>query len=126
MATQTALILTQDGQAVTVSYEEKDQYQMMKAAVGGLIESVSYWTKNIDAYVNEEFLYTEGLHQNPFAANIRQPWLGNIVIPRMTPTKRTRLEKLGLLMCNDGIDVPPVNYTGQLARDLDALGIVHT
>lgn len=101
MATQTALILKQDGTTETVTYEEKDQYQMMKDAVGGLIESVSYWTKNIDAYVNEEFLYTEGLTENPFAANIRQRWLGNIVIPRMTPHKRARLENLGLLTCND-------------------------
>ena len=101
MAKATALILKQDGTTETVEYDDKNQYPVLRDAVGGMIESVSYWTKNIDAYVNEEYLYTDGLVQNPFAANIRQPWMGNIVIPRMTPTKRARLENLGLLTCND-------------------------
>lgn len=118
MAKETALVLTQDGRAITVEYNgtPAERYAMEKVAVGGIIESVSYWTKNIDAYVNEEFLYTEGLYQNPFAANIRQRWLGNIVIPRMTPNKRARLENLGLLTCNDGLGTPVVQ-----ASDLAAV-----
>jgi len=97
MAKFTALILTQDGDIEEVEYDEKDSYQTMRKAVGGIIESVSYWTKNIDAYVNEEFLYTPGLTLNPFGANIGQRWLGNIVIPKITDAKRARLTKLGLL-----------------------------
>ena len=97
MAKFTALILTQDGNVEEVEYDEKDSYPTMRNAVGGMIESVSYWTKNIDAYVNEEFLYTDGLTLNPFGVNIGQRWLGNIVIPKITDSKRARLTKLGLL-----------------------------
>jgi|SRR6478735_7341909 len=104
MAKHTALILTQDGNVEEVEYDEKDSLATLRAAVSGpdqngqgWIESVSYWTKNIDAYVNEEFLYTSGLSLNPFGANIGQQWYGNIVIPKITDTKRARLTKLGLL-----------------------------
>jgi hypothetical protein len=97
MAKFTALILTQDGDIEEVEYDEKQSLATLQKAVGGMIESVSYWTKNIDAYVNEEFLYTEGLTLNPFGANIGQQWLGNIVIPKITDGKRVRLQKLGLL-----------------------------
>lgn len=97
MAKHTALVLTQDGDIEEVQYSDADGIKPLQDAVGGRIESVSYWTKNIDAYVNEEFLYTEGLTLNPFGANIGQRWLGNIVIPKITDTKRARLTKLGLL-----------------------------
>lgn len=97
MAKFTALILTQDGDIEEVEYDEKESLATLQNAVGGMIESVSYWTKNIDAYVNEEFLYTPDLTLNPFAANIGQGWKGNIVIPKITDTKRARLAKLGLL-----------------------------
>ena len=101
MAKQKALILGQDCTITEVEYDEKDSYPVMRDAVGGMIESVSYWTKNIDAYVNEEGLYTPSLLPNPFAANIRQRWMGNIVIPRITPTKITRLQNLGLFTEHD-------------------------
>lgn len=97
MAKHTALILTQDGNVEEVEYTDATSLDTLQSAVGGMIESVSYWTKNIDAYVNEEFLYTPGLSLNPFGVNIGQRWLGNIVIPKITPAKRTKLEKLGLL-----------------------------
>lgn len=97
MAKHTALILTQDGNIEEVEYTDSESLATLQAAVGGYIESVAYWTKNIDAYVNEEFLYTPGLTLNPFGANIGQKWYGNIVIPKITANKRTRLEKLGLL-----------------------------
>jgi len=97
MATQTAIILGQDGTVTEVQYAEKDSYPTMRNAVGGMIESVSYWTKNIDAYVNEEGLYTPGLEVNPFGRKVfGQRWMGNIVIPRVTPTKRKRLAAMGL------------------------------
>lgn len=97
MATQTAIILGQDGTVTEVQYAEKDSYATQRDAVGGMIESVSYWTKNIDAYVNEEGLYTPGLNVNPFGLKaFGQRWMGNIVIPRVTPTKRKRLAAMGL------------------------------
>lgn len=101
MAKQKALILGQDSTITEVEYDEKDSYPTMRNAVGGMIESVSYWTKNIDAYVNEEGLYTPGLNVNPFGANLRQHWMGNIVIPRITPTKVARLQDLGLFTEHD-------------------------
>ena len=97
MATQTAIIFDQDGSVREVTYDDKNQSQVLHDAVGGWIESVSYWTKNIDAYVNEEGLYTPGLYPNPHARRaFGQTWMGNLVIPKVTPTKRKRLAAMGL------------------------------
>lgn len=93
--TSTAIVLDQDGSIREFEYADGD-YKPLQEAVGGLIESVSYWFKNIDAYVNEEGLYTPGLVPNPHAGRaLAQEWMGNIVIPRVTPAKRARLIKMG-------------------------------
>lgn len=98
MKTFTAVILDQDGTIREVEYAEKDSYRTMSAAVGGLIESVDWMGFGMDAYANEEGLYTPGLSVNPHAARVypkHQRILGNIVLPKMTPTKRARLIKKG-------------------------------
>ena len=99
MATQTALIIKQDGTYEEVTYAEKDQLKVLQAAVGGYIESVDWMGFGMDAYANEEGLYTPGLTVNfPVAMHLNQQVLGNVVIPRLTPTKRARLIKKGFTL----------------------------
>lgn len=91
MAQQTAIILNQDGFAIEVTYNEKESLATLQAAVGGRIESISQHF-GMDAYANEEGLYTPGLQVNPHAAHVLgYNIIGNIVLPRITPTKRKRL-----------------------------------
>jgi hypothetical protein len=96
MPTQTAIILKQDGTVEEVQYAEKDSLATLQAAVGGRIESVDWMGFGMDAYANEEGLYTPGLHANGHvAAVLGQIVLGNVVIPRVTDSKRARLRKKG-------------------------------
>lgn len=95
MATQIAIVLGQDGSIAEITYNDKEQLKVLQAAVGGYIESLSRYF-GMDAYANEEGLYTPGLQVNPHAARVLQyNIMGNIVIPRATPTKRQRLIKMG-------------------------------
>lgn len=92
MAQQTAIILNQDGFATEVTYNEKESLATLQAAVGGRIESVDWMGFGMDAYANEEGMYTPGLTLNSQVAKaLGQQVLGNVVIPRITPTKRKRL-----------------------------------
>lgn len=98
MATQTAIILHQDGEISEVEYSEKDSLKTLQAAVGGLIESVDWMGFGMDAYANEEGLYTEGLTVNvTVGAKLGHHVMGNVVLPRITPNKRARLQKKGLI-----------------------------
>lgn len=90
MATQTAIILKQDGTVTEIQYAEKDSLATLQKAVGGYIESVPLF--GMDAYANEEGLYTTGLTENAHVLRVTKfTVMGNIVIPRITPTKRKRL-----------------------------------
>lgn len=96
MAKQTALIIGQDGTYTEVEYDEKNQLKTLQDAVGGYIESVDWMGFKMDAYANEEGFYTPGLTVNfPVSLHLRQQVLGNVVIPRLTPTKREKLRKMG-------------------------------
>ena len=98
MATQTAIILHQDGTTSEVEYSEKDSLKTLQAAVGGYIESVDWMGFGMDAYANEEGLYTPGLEINSTVeAVFGHQVLGNVVLPRITPNKRARLIKKGLI-----------------------------
>lgn len=96
MAKQTALIIHQDGTYLEVEYTEKDSLKTLQAAVGGYIQSVDWMGFKMDAYANEEGLYTPGLEVNiPVFMYLKQWVLGNVVIPRLTEHKRAKLRKLG-------------------------------
>ena len=96
MANHIALILNQDGTTSEVTYSDKESLKTLQAAVGGYIESVDGYGFGMDAYANEEGLYTEGLTVNPhMLAVFGVPIMGNIVLPKMTPNKRARLIKKG-------------------------------
>lgn len=96
MAKQTALIIGQDGEYSEVEYEERDSLKTLQAAVGGQIESVDWMGFKMDAYANEEGLYTPGLTVNfPVSLHLGKAVLGNVVVPRLTETKRAKLRKLG-------------------------------
>lgn len=99
MATQTALIIGQDGTFSEVEYAEKDSLKTLQAAVGGYITGVDGYGFGMDAYANDEGLYTPGLTVNlsvyhVFGVKI----VGNVVIPRVTDHKRARLRKLGFAL----------------------------
>lgn len=96
MATQTALVIAQDGSYAEVTYAEKDSLSTLQAAVGGYIESVDWMGFGMDAYANEEGMYTPDLAINKTVLEVLgQQVLGNVVIPRLTATKRARLLKKG-------------------------------
>lgn len=96
MATQTALVIAQDGSYAEVEYQEREQLKVLQAAVGGYIESVDWMGFKMDAYANEEGFYTPGLVPNVSVhQHLGQVVLGNVVIPRLTPHKREKLRKLG-------------------------------
>lgn len=95
MATKTAIILHQEGHVTEVEYDEKTQLRTLQQAVGGFIESVEFLF-GLQAYANEEGLYTPGLRVNWHAATVLNTVImGNIVIPSVTPTKRARLTAKG-------------------------------
>lgn len=96
MATKTAIILAQDGSIAETTYDAKEQLKVLQAAVGGYIEGVDAYGFGMDAYANEEGLYTEGLTVNIHVLKVfGQVIMGNVVIPAVTPTKRARLIKKG-------------------------------
>lgn len=96
MAQQTAIIINQDGFVTETTYDDKNQLAALQGAVGGLIESVDWMGFGMDAYANEEGLYTEGLTVNLLVWKVLgHKVMGNVVIPRVTPTKRARLIKKG-------------------------------
>lgn len=98
MATQTAIVLVQDGSIVETTYDKKNSLAVLQAAVGGYIESVDWMGFGMDAYANEEGLYTPGLTVNvTVSEKLGHEVLGNVVIPNVTDFKRARLIKKGLI-----------------------------
>jgi len=98
MKTLTAIILKQDGATEETEYAKADELATLQKAVGGYIQGVGQYGFGMNAYVNEEGLYTPGLTTNPHSARVLGVHLvGNIVLPRITPGKRARLAKRGFL-----------------------------
>jgi len=98
MATNTAIILHQDGTVSEVTYTDAQSLNTLQGAVGGWIESVSGYGFGMDAYANEEGLYTPGLALNQHMARVFGVGImGNVVIPKVTDFKRKKLAKLGIL-----------------------------
>ncbi len=96
MANHTALILNQDGTTSEVTYSDKESLKTLQAAVGGYIEGVDGYGFGMDAYANEEGLYTEGLTVNLHMLKVfGVAIMGNVVLPKMTDHKRARLIKKG-------------------------------
>lgn len=97
MATHTAIVLAQDGSIAEVEYSDKESLATLQAAVGGYIESVDWMGFGMDAYANEEGLYTEGLVPNVHVFEaFGKIVMGNVVIPKITAHKRERLIKKGI------------------------------
>lgn len=100
MATQTALIIPADGSPVReVEYQDRDSLRTMQDAVGGTITTCPGFT--MDAWANDDG-YALGLDVNvrvSLAVREKYPYgiVGDVVIPKLTPTKRAKLVKMGLL-----------------------------
>ena len=100
MATQTALIIPADGSPVReVEYQDKDSYRVQSDAVGGTITGCPGFT--MTAYANDN-AWAERLPINrrvthAVRATYGQPIMGDVIIPKLTPTKLAKLAKMGLL-----------------------------
>lgn len=100
MATNTALIIPADGSPVReVEYADKDSYRTLSAGVGGTITTCPGFT--MDAYANDDG-WALGLPPNVRVSRaIRSEYsagiVGDVIIPKLTPTKRAKLAKMGLL-----------------------------
>lgn len=100
MATQTALIIPADGSPVReVEYQDKDSYRTMSDGVGGTITTCPGFT--MDAWANDDgFALALPLNVRVSqAVRAAYPYgiVGDVIIPKLTPHKRAKLAKMGLL-----------------------------
>jgi len=101
MATQTALIIPADSNAPVreVTYQDRDSLKTMQEAVGGWI--VPCPGLKMDAYANDNGFAERLPFNRRISVAIRDTYpsgiLGDVIIPKLTPTKRAKLEKMGLL-----------------------------
>lgn len=100
MATQTALIIPADGSPVReVTYADKDNYRTMSDAVGGTITTCPGFT--MDAWANDNGFALELPLNARVTQAVRSSYsygiVGDVIIPKLTPTKRAKLVKMGLL-----------------------------
>ncbi len=103
MATHTAIIIPTSGPIREVTYSDKDSYATLSAGVGGTITTCPGFDGPLamDAYANDNG-FAEGLEVNMRvhrAIKDRYPYgiVGDVIIPKITPTKRAKLVKAGLL-----------------------------